>query len=250
MADSTGIGKQYMELSRYAHMGPSWQKQGRPQPPLELPVDPGIPPIPLPAPQDLNLGHVDLRQMIEQRESLRKYDADPLSLEELSFLVWCTQGVKQVTPRPVTLRTVPSAGARHAFETYVLANRVAGLEPGLYRYLALEHQMIPQDLSPGITDRMTEACYRQEHVRQSAVTFAWAAVLERMYWRYDERSVRYLHLDAGHVCQNLYLAAESIGCGVCAIAAFYDEQLNPVLGLDGVDRFAIYLGTVGRKSLG
>jgi len=248
MADSTSIGKQYMELSRYSHMGPSWQKQGRPQPPLELPVDPGIPRIPLPAPQDLDLGHVDLRQMIEQRASLRKYLADPLSLEELSFLLWSTQGVKQVLSRPSTQRTVPSAGARHAFETYVLANRVTGLEPGLYRFLAIDHQMMPVDLSPDITERVTEACYHQDHVRQSAVTFAWAAVLERMYWRYDERSVRYLHLDAGHVCQNLYLAAESIGCGVCAMAAFFDEQLNPLLGLDGVEQFAIYLGTVGRRS--
>jgi SagB-type dehydrogenase family enzyme len=248
MADSTSIGKQYMELSRYEHMGPSWQKQGRPQPPLELPAPPDTQPIPLPSPQDVALGHVDLRQMIEQRVSLRKYGPDPLSLDELSFLLWCTQGVKQVLPRPSTLRTVPSAGARHAFETYVLANRVTGLEAGLYRFLALEHQLAPLNLSPGITDQITEACWRQEQVRQSAATFAWVAVLDRMYWRYDERSVRYLHLDAGHVCQNLYLAAESIGCGVCAIAAFYDEPLNEALGLDGVEQFVIYLGSVGRKT--
>jgi SagB-type dehydrogenase family enzyme len=69
-----------------------------------------------------------------------------------------------------------------------------------------------------------------------------------MTYRYGERGYRYLHLDAGHVCQNLYLAAEAIGCGACAIAAFEDDEVNRVLGLDGESRFAIYLGAVGKKA--
>jgi SagB-type dehydrogenase family enzyme len=84
-------------------------------------------------------------------------------------------------------------------------------------------------------------------VRRSAVTLIWVAVVERMAWRYGERGYRYMHLDAGHVCQNLYLAAENIDCGVCAIAAFDDDNLNSVLGLDGENLFAIYLGSVGKR---
>jgi SagB-type dehydrogenase family enzyme len=87
-------------------------------------------------------------------------------------------------------------------------------------------------------------------VLHSAVTFLWVAVVERMTWRYAERGDRYLLLDAGHVCQNLYLAAEALGCGVCAIAAYDDALLNAELGLDGENLFVIYLASLGVKSTG
>ena len=81
----------------------------------------------------------------------------------------------------------------------------------------------------------------------SGVVFLWTAVPYRMTWRYGERGYRDLHLDAGHVCQNLYLAAEAVGCGVCAIAAFDDDVMNDLLGIDGNDQFLIYLATAGKK---
>jgi SagB-type dehydrogenase family enzyme len=142
---------------------------------------------------------------------------------------------------------VPSAGARHAFETYLLVNNVEGLAPGLYRFLALSHQLAQVEVETGLADRITRACLDQSHVKRSAVTFFWSAVPYRMAWRYGERGYRYLHLDAGHVCQNLYLAAEVIGAGVCAIAAFDDEALNRLLGFDGEEQFVIYLATVGKR---
>jgi SagB-type dehydrogenase family enzyme len=145
------------------------------------------------------------------------------------------------------MRTVPSAGARHAFETYLLLNNVEGLPPGLYRYLAIERRLLQLNLDPTMADQITDACWRQRMVKKSAVTFIWVAIKYRMVWRYGERGYRYLHLDAGHVCQNLYLAAEAIDCGVCAIAAFQDEELNRLLELDGEEEFAIYLATVGKK---
>jgi SagB-type dehydrogenase family enzyme len=142
---------------------------------------------------------------------------------------------------------VPSAGARHAFETLLCINRVAGLPPGLYRFLALDHALIEENLEPAFADRLVEACLGQTFVKTCAATFIWVAEVYRMTYRYGERGYRYLHLDAGHVCQNLYLAAETIECGVCAIAAFEDDDVNRVLGLDGEQRFAIYLGTAGKK---
>jgi SagB-type dehydrogenase family enzyme len=145
------------------------------------------------------------------------------------------------------LRTVPSAGARHAFETYLLINRVEGLKQGMYRYLALEHKLIEVNMEADIVDRTVAGCMGQATVGGSAVTFIWVAIVDRMKWRYDVRGYRYLHLDAGHVCQNLYLAAESIDCGACAIAAFDDDEINQVLGLDGEQQFVIYVGAVGKK---
>ena len=218
-----------------------------PQPPLELPIPPDAELIPLPAPKGLKMPEMDLRTVVEQRRSLRRYKTQALTLAELSYLLWMTQGVKEITRRPATLRTVPSAGARHAFETYLLVNRVEGLQPGLYRFAASQHALLRQDAPENIAEEITQACWNQKQVAASAVTFIWVAVVERMTWRYVERGYRYLHLDAGHVCQNLYLASEAIGCGVCAIAAYDDRLLNQALELDGENQFAIYLGTVGKR---
>ncbi|HVN55005.1 MAG TPA: SagB/ThcOx family dehydrogenase [Anaerolineaceae bacterium] len=242
------IGKRFMELSRYENMEDSQQKQGIvPQPPLELPYLGSGPCLDLPRPEEIHLPSLDLLDLINRRKTLRKYSPKPLSLTELSFLLWTTQGVKQITKRPVTFRTVPSAGARHAFETYILVNRVDGLEKGLYRYLAIRHQIARVEATETITEQVSQACLEQDQIIQAAVTLIWVAVPQRMVWRYGERGYRYLHLDAGHVCQNLYLAAEAIECGVCAIAAFDDVELNRVMSLDGEEQFVIYLGTVGKK---
>ncbi|WP_298008485.1 SagB/ThcOx family dehydrogenase, partial [Anaerolinea sp.] len=215
----------------------------------ELPYPDGAGLIPLPAPETWNIPSADLRQTIEQRRTRRHYEPVALTLEQLAYLLWLTQGVQKKSTRGVTLRTVPSAGARHAFETVLLINLVEGLEPGLYRYVATQHALIRLEAPEDIRERMTIACWNQEQVRQSAVTFLWVAVTERMAWRYVERSMRYLHLDAGHVCQNLYLAAESIGFGVCAIAAFHDQKVNDLLHLDGVDQFVIYVASVGKPAI-
>ncbi len=240
------IGKQFMRqtTSRYA---PSAQEQGLPQPPLELDYPPTAPLITLPAPGDIHTPALDVRAAIEGRITLRRYQDAPIRLDELAFLLWATQGVKRVTDRPATLRTVPSAGARHAFETYLLLNKVEGVKPGLYRYIALEHALLALDTPPGLDDQITADCYDQQMVKNSAVFFVWAAVAERMTWRYSQRGYRYLHLDAGHVCQNLYLAAEAVSCGVCAIAAFNDTALNSTLGFDGERMFTVYCAALGRK---
>ena len=240
-------GKDYMFSSRYSTLPPSAQSQGEPQPPLELPIPAGAKVIPLPKPQEVNLPAQDLLVLIEKRRSLRQYKEEPLTLEELSLLLWVSQGVERVSRRPVTMRTVPSAGARHAFETYLLVNRVEGLQPGYYRFAAIDHTLVELSLDPEWNPKLTHACLDQNQVTTSAVTFFWVAVLERMYWRYSERSYRYLHLDAGHVCQNLYLAAEALNCGVCAIAAFDDELLNDALGVDGETQFAIYVASLGKR---
>jgi SagB-type dehydrogenase family enzyme len=242
------IGKQFMRETQIARLAEqSEQRRGLPQPPLELPYTGDGPLIDLPRPENLPFGNIDLIQAINARRTRRVYRPEPLSLAELSFLLWCTQGVRERTDRPATLRPVPSAGARHAFETILLANRVDGLPVGLYRFLAGEHCLARLPAPEDITARLTVACREQDQVSTSAVTFIWVAVLARMRWRYSERGYRFLHLDAGHVCQNLYLAAEAVNCGVCAIGGFDDEALNRELGLDGEEQFAIYLGTVGKK---
>ncbi|WP_422446359.1 SagB/ThcOx family dehydrogenase [Thermoanaerobacterium sp. DL9XJH110] len=241
-----GIGRDFVKMTKFQYLGQTDEEKGLPQPPLELEYDKTKRIIDLPDPKQFDVT-VNLRETIENRRSVRKYSERPLTMEELSFLLWCTQGVKRVSSRPSTARTVPSAGARHAFETCILANNVTGLRPGLYRYVAIGHRLVEENISPGMADEVTRACRGQEFVKASAATFIWVAVTRRMTWRYGERGYRYMFLDAGHVCQNLYLSAQAIDCGVCALAAFSDDDMNSILGLDGEELFVIYMATVGKK---
>ncbi len=217
------------------------------QPPIELEYDKTKRIIDLPAPGDIKVDAIDLRVAIERRRSVRAYSEEPLTLEELSWLLWATQGVKEVTDRPATMRTVPSSGARHPLETYLLVNLVEGLRPVLYRYLAIEHKLVELNLEKGLSEKITEACYGKQFVKTSAATFIWTLVPYRTIWRYGAGGCRDLLIEPGHVCQNLYLAAEAIGSGVCAITAFKDEEINSILGIDGMEQLVIYVATVGKK---
>jgi SagB-type dehydrogenase family enzyme len=242
----TSIGNDFMQKTRYEHLDRSQQEKGVEQPPLELPWPSDAKLIPLPPHEKMDIPGINLLTAIEKRKSVRKYNEQSLSMDELSFLLWCTQGVKSITSRPATLRTVPSAGSRHPFETYLLVNRVEGLKTGLYRFIASQHALLAVEISSEVTEKVTHACIDQVQVRNSAVTFIWDAVVERSFWRYDQRAYRYMHLDAGHVCQNLYLAAEAISCGVCGIAAFNDDLLNAAVGADGNREFVIYAASLGK----
>ncbi len=239
------IGKEFMEKTKFQYLDRSDQSRNLPQPSLELEYDASRRVIDLPGPDKIKVRSFDLRQAIEGRRSIREYSQEPLTLEELSYLLWVTQGVTQVT-HGATFRNVPSAGARHALETYLLINNVRDVPDGIYRFLAIDHKLVEINTDPGIADRVVEGCLGQDFVKKSAVTFIWTADAYRMKWRYGERGYRYLHLDAGHACQNLYLSAGSVDCGVCAIAAFLDDDMNDLLELDGVEQFTLYIATVGK----
>lgn len=196
----------------------------------------------------------DFLTLLNQRTSKRRYLNEALSLEELSFLLWATQGVKQVIGRKnhATLRTVPSAGARHPFETYLLVNQVEGLEQGLYHYLALEHKLEFIKSIENQIDRVTEAFGGQAFFGNAPVGFVWTVLPYRTEWRYSTEAQKYCLLDAGHLCQNLYLACEAIGCGTCAIGAYEQNLADDLLGLDSSpssendNEFIVYAASVGK----
>ena len=241
-----GTGMEFMENTKYQNMGITDQQKGAKQPPLEKPYDnAGI--INLKKPEEKGENDVNLLRLINQRTSVRAYENKGITQEELSYLLWCTQGIKSIREGKAAFRTVPSAGARHAFETYLLINKVEGIKQGLYRYIASKHAVVPVDLQEDTPEGLLAACLGQGMVTMGAVTFFWAADIFRMTYRYGERGYRYIHLDAGHVCQNLYLAAEKLGCGACAIAAFDDDAVNDALGLDGKNEFVVYIAALGRK---
>jgi SagB-type dehydrogenase family enzyme len=222
------------------------QKKGVPPLPSEKPCPPGAQMIDLAAPESLALGEMPLREAIRRRRSRRRFAGKALSLDELAFLLWATQGISRVMPESAaSLRTVPSGGARHPFETYLLINQVEGLTPGLYRYLPLEHKLCVLRLDTGLASRVDEACFGQ-YVRDSAAVFIWTVLPYRTEWRYTFLSSKIIALDAGHLCQNLYLACEAIGAGTCAIGAYDQLKMDAALELDGENEFAIYVAPVGK----
>ncbi len=217
-------------------------------PPVEKPYGPERKRIELPSIKTLkNIGHIDLLTAIAERESCRTYSQEPITLDELSFLLWATQGIKLKLDAGHALRTVPSAGCRHAFETYLSVLRVDGIEKGIYRYLPIEHQLLFEFGVDNLEGKITRAALGQSFPGDAAVTFIWTVIPYRMEWRYGLASHKVIALDAGHVCQNLYLACEAIGAGTCAIAAYDQEGMDSLLKIDGKEEFTIYLAPVGKK---
>jgi SagB-type dehydrogenase family enzyme len=162
------------------------------------------------------------------------------------MLLWATQGVRIVVHEAAVLRNVPSAGCRHPFETYFAALRIEGLAPAIYRYLPLEHGLLLEKEPERLAVSLVAAAHGQRFVAQAAGCFIWTAIPARTEWRYAEASYKVIALDAGHVCQNLYLACEAIGAGTCAIAAYRQDLMDGLLGVDGDDEFTIYIAPVGK----
>lgn len=247
------IGMEFMKMTQYKHMAPTDRNLGLPAPAFELSVQEDAKLFDLEAVDNLQLPNKDLLELITKRRSIRRYSQEFLSKEELSYLLWCTQGVKEVLTyesktgkRQTSLRTVPSAGSCHPFESYLVINRVQGFVPGLYRYISSKHKLCLIDDNPKIIDEVAEACLNQKLITESAISFIWVADSYRSEWSYGERGFRYFLIDAGHICQNLYLAASSIDAGVCAIGAFDEEKLNKALKLEKEEIFAVYLASVGK----
>lgn len=223
------------------------QQLERPQPPLvKEPMAEKSARIPLPRSFDGLSVRKDLVTLIWDRRSCREYGRRELDLTQLSFLLWATQGIKGLRGHSyATVRTVPGAGARHEFETYLLVRNVAGLAPGAYHYLPMEHQL--EFLRPvdRLEDTITETLCGQDWAAGANVVFYWSMNPYRIEWRFGIYAHRLALLNAGHVCQNLYLACTGLGLGACAVATFSHDECCRVFGLDGEEEYVVYAAPVG-----
>ena len=223
------------------------QKKKLLQPPIQKDYHKEAKLIDLIPPEEMTVGNLPFRDVVNKRKSHRKFTDELLTLEELSFLLWCTQGVKKVTRNRIK-RTIPSAGARHPFETYLIINRVEGLEQGLYRYISIGHKLCFLKSIEDAEVVMEELSYKQySFVGKGAVVFCWVVIPYRMEWRHSVLSSKFIALEAGHVCQNLYLACEAINAGTCAIGYYNQSKIDKFLGVDGKDEFTIYVAPVGKS---
>ena len=192
-------------------------------------------------PDPLDFQGPSLEETSQTRRSVRSYAGESLSQEALSRLLHAAQGV---TKQAGMLRAAPSAGALYPIELYAVVHDVAGLAQGIYHYAVRKHEL--ESLQPGdFRTAVTQAGLWQAFLGEANVCFILTAIFQRTRWRYHERTYRYVMLEAGHVGQNLYLAATSMGLGACAVGAFLDDQLNTMLGVDGQEEAALYVVSVG-----
>ncbi|PKN12258.1 MAG: thioester oxidase [Deltaproteobacteria bacterium HGW-Deltaproteobacteria-4] len=224
------------------------QAQGLPRPPVQKTFPAGSRIIPLPDRASWLIPPFNLEDAIADRQSHRHFTGEPLTLAELAFLLWATQGVRGTLHTAAVLRTVPSAGCRHPFETYLAVLHVEDLASGLYRYLPLEHALVHLREIDNLPARLVAASRGQRFCGQAAATFLWSVLPERTEWRYGEASYKVIALDAGHLCQNLYLACAAIKAGTCAIAAYNQTLADELLAVDGEKEFTIYIAPVGKVS--
>lgn len=197
----------------------------------------------IPLPTSWGGGSKDLWQSLQERRSRRSFGPAGLGLATVARLLWACQGITGQAGR-YFFRTAPSGGALYPIETYLAVNRGEEIPPGLYHFqvggFALE-RLRSGNLGPALA----AAAVNQKMLAEAAAVFIWSAIPRRTMSKYGERGMRYLLLDAGHICQNLLLAAESLQLAACPAAAFFDEEMNNLLGLDGVEESALYLAAVG-----
>ena len=186
-----------------------------------------------------------LHETLQNRRSYRRYADTALNMEQLAMLLWASQGISGRAGN-FFFRTAPSAGALYPVETYLSIQNVEALAPGIYHFQPADFSL--EKLSGGfVGNKVAEAALGQNFMARAGVIFIWSAILRRNFSKYGHRGLRYVMMDAGHICQNMLLAAESLALGACPVAAFYDDQVNSLLNLDGEEESVIYLAAVGSK---
>ncbi len=240
MTDLIPLGRRFHEATKIVPWGvPADQGWPRPPRPPAFKTYPG-PKVMLPPPQHQGL---TVEQALRARRSWRDFVAQPLPLAALGQLLFAAQGFTGQR-RGRMLRAAPSAGALFPYEVYVLAHRVQVLAPGAYHYDPRDHSLTLMRTG-SLARRLFHIGLEQEHLAAAAAVFALSAVVDRVRAKYGERGWRYIYMEAGHISQNIYLQATSLGLGSVVVGAFLDDDMNALLGLDGESETVMYLHAVG-----
>lgn len=237
-----GVGDRFQERTKYERGKLRGRRLDWAKKPTTYKRYPEAPKIGLTAPS--TEGGMLLWDVLQRRRSERRFQDVPLKESELSQLLWAAQGITR-EGRGVDFRTAPSAGALYPVETYVVVHNVEGIDAGVYHYDVEQHQLEQLRLGDFQT-AIAAAALDQRIAARANVVFVWTAIFERSKWKYEERAYRYIYLDAGHIAQNVALAAEALDLGSCQIGALYDGEANELLGVDGVEESTIYMSVVGR----
>ncbi len=188
-------------------------------------------------------GGESLWTAIAKRRSVRNFKDAALTTQDLSRLLWATQGITR-RDMGFEFRVCPSAGALYPVETYLVINNVQGIETGIYHFNIPDFSL--EQLRKGdFRLQIAQAALDQDMAYAANAVFVWTALFGRAKWKYEQRAYRYVYLDAGHIAQNLALAAVALSLGTCQIAALYDEEVNALLDIDGEEESVLYMSVVG-----
>jgi SagB-type dehydrogenase family enzyme len=192
-----------------------------------------------------SLSEARIIPLLQNRRSGRAYSDEAIDLNHLAFLLWSSQGLTAQAGKHY-LRTAPSAGALYPIETYLSVQNVEGIASGLYHFDPVLFQLeLLKDKDMKVD--ISRAFLDQTFMKNAAVNLIWTAIAGRTMVKYGDRGGRYLLLEAAHICQNVLLAAEAMGCASCPVAAFYDEEVNTLLDIDGIEETALYAASIGKK---
>jgi SagB-type dehydrogenase family enzyme len=189
----------------------------------------------LPKPKEK--GALSIEETLKQRRSVRDYKKGSLSLEEVSQLLWSASG------KNLYRRTAPSAGATYPLEIYLVVGEVEGLEPGVYHYSISKHSLErikEQDVRRGVC----RAALEQRMIERAPISIIIAADYDRTVEHYGQRGIRYVHMEAGHVGQNISLQAVALNMGTVMIGAFEDKQVKEILGIEEEPLYIIPIGKI------
>lgn len=185
--------------------------------------------------------NVSIEEALLKRRSVREYTDEPLTLQQVSQLLWATQGITD----PRGYRTAPSAGGLYPLEVYVVVGNVENLGEGVYKYKPHEHELV-KVLDGDKREELTTAALGQTWVKEGTINIVITAVYERTTVKYGDRGIRYVHMEAGHAAQNLCLQATAMDLGTVTVGAFYDEQVKEVLNLLENEQ-PLYIIPIGKK---
>jgi len=236
----TSLGYRYLQETKFDRETIMSRPRSRVGTTAQFKVYERAPVIQLSVPQGLD---AELSAVLASRRSRRSYASRPVTFEQLGTLLWAAQGVTATAGR-LKLRTSPSAGGLYPVETYVVVQNVEQVQPGLY-HLNVRDWCLEELKQGDFSTRVAQAGLGQGFMAQAGLNLVWTAILRRNMAKYGHRGLRYVMLDAGHICQNLLLAAEALNLGACAVGAFFDEEFNALLDLDGQEESVIYTASVG-----
>ncbi|MGM0375335.1 MAG: SagB/ThcOx family dehydrogenase [Bacteroidota bacterium] len=192
-------------------------------------------------PEPDHSGNTSVEEALQKRRSVRQYTDEPLTLHEISQILWAAQGVTNNRG----FRTAPSAGALYPLEVYILINRAEKPEPGIYKYDPKDHNLT-QVKEGRLNNQLQEAALGQSQIGEASAVLVIAGIYERTTGKYKNRGVRYVHMEAGHAAQNVYLQAVSLNLGTVVIGAFDDESVQKVMNMPEKES-PLYIMPVGKK---
>ena len=242
----TNPGKDFIDKTSYPDFSTFDMILRVPEPPSENPVPEGAKLIKLPNPKRIKIPEISVQKAVLSWEPVEFFSRSAMNLKELSFLLWCTQGVRKVSDRELFIRNVPSSGRRYPINTYFMAGEIEGLTTGLYQYIPSTHSIAAIREGSDLPFAMGTASMNFKMFTRAAVSFIWTATPYRSVWALGDRGYRSVFIEAGHICQSLIMASASIGYTVHPIDLFHDKMMIQLIGIDPENEWPLYVAAVGK----